>query len=78
MTIIEALTTRLPASSALCLSWLKIPEYFTGIHVVFFFFQLYELYYHLGVAYQHKQDHQKAVEQFSNAIEAVSIAKVNF
>ena len=38
--------------------------------------QLYELYYHLGVAYQHKKDHEKAIEQFSNAIEAVSIAKV--
>ncbi|KAK3587086.1 hypothetical protein CHS0354_023542 [Potamilus streckersoni] len=36
---------------------------------------LYELYFHLGVAYQHVGEQRKAVSEFTKAIEAVSLPK---
>ncbi|KAL3852486.1 hypothetical protein ACJMK2_016117 [Sinanodonta woodiana] len=36
---------------------------------------LYELYFHLGVAYQHVGERRKAVSEFTKAIEAVSLPK---
>lgn len=36
---------------------------------------LYELYFHLGVAYQHEGNDAEAISQFSKSIEVVSIAK---
>lgn len=41
------------------------------------FFQLYEIYYHLGVAYQHLKNPRKSAESFTNAISAVSAPKVS-
>ena len=41
-----------------------------------FIFQLYEIYYHLAVAYQHLNNPKKSVENLTNAITAVSFPKV--
>ncbi|KAL4226223.1 hypothetical protein ACF0H5_014207 [Mactra antiquata] len=36
---------------------------------------LYELYFHLGVAYQQVENHKEAIKQYSKSIEMVSVAK---
>ncbi|XP_060555781.1 uncharacterized protein LOC132716505 [Ruditapes philippinarum] len=40
-----------------------------------YFMLRYELHFHLGVAFQHLDNHRAAVSQFSKTIEVVSIAK---
>ncbi|XP_029472699.1 uncharacterized protein LOC115099285 isoform X1 [Rhinatrema bivittatum] len=70
-------------------SWKKVVEHYTKLlgllssknlpeniqHEPYFRQLMYEIYYHLGIAFQNLNQHGKAVQQFTNAAETASIHK---